>query len=153
MRVQIFVTNVHIDRIKNMSSLEWVWYNYRPENMVLNFTMTLRLPDDGYSRKVLYDLYTHCILHFKWDTSKLCMFAYFLMKNCISHMFELKNLYVHLLLQSRFYTPKIIFFPIAEGGAKIFGVFRVINHDFTPKNQFFSNFRGSPPPGSAPGIW
>ena len=30
----------------------------------------------------------------------------------------------------------------AEGGAKIFGVFRVKNHDFTPKNHFFSNFRG-----------
>ena len=45
----------------------------------------------------------------------------------------------------------------AEGGAKIVGVFRVKNHDFTPKNHIFSNFRGaragcgpSPPPGSAP---
>jgi hypothetical protein len=37
---------------------------------------------------------------------------------------------------------KIIFFPIAEGGAKIFGVFRVKNHDFTPKNHIFSNCRG-----------
>jgi hypothetical protein len=37
---------------------------------------------------------------------------------------------------------KIIFFPIAEGGAKMFGVFRVKNHDFTPKNHIFSNFRG-----------
>ena len=26
----------------------------------------------------------------------------------------------------------------AEGGANIFGVFRVKNHDFTPKNQIFS---------------
>ena len=25
----------------------------------------------------------------------------------------------------------------AEGGANIFGVFRVKNHDFTPKNQIF----------------
>ena len=25
----------------------------------------------------------------------------------------------------------------AEGGAKIFGVLRVKNHDFTPKNHFF----------------
>ena len=31
---------------------------------------------------------------------------------------------------------------MAEGGAKIFGVFRVENHDFTPKNYIFSNFRG-----------
>jgi hypothetical protein len=44
-----------------------------------------------------------------------------------------------------------------EGGAKIFGVFRVKNHDFTPKNLIFSNFRGAragcappSPPGSAP---
>jgi hypothetical protein len=43
-----------------------------------------------------------------------------------------------------------------EGGAKIFGVFRVKNHDFTPKNHIFSNFRGggrapgAPPAGSAP---
>ena len=30
----------------------------------------------------------------------------------------------------------------AEEGAKIFGVFRVKNHDFTPTNHIFSNFRG-----------
>jgi hypothetical protein len=30
----------------------------------------------------------------------------------------------------------------AEGGAKIFGVFRVKNLVFTPKNNIFSNFRG-----------
>ena len=30
----------------------------------------------------------------------------------------------------------------AEGGAKIVGVFCVKNHDFTPKNHNFSNFRG-----------
>ena len=61
----------------------------------------------------------------------------------------------------------------AEGGANIFGVFRVKNHDFTPKNHIFSNFTlknhifsnfrggggggapGAPLPGSAPGkvIW
>ena len=29
-----------------------------------------------------------------------------------------------------------------RGGAKIFGVFRVKNHDFTLKNHIFSNFRG-----------
>ena len=37
----------------------------------------------------------------------------------------------------------------SEGGAKILGVFRVKNHDFTPKNHIFSNFRGGG--GSAPG--
>jgi hypothetical protein len=30
----------------------------------------------------------------------------------------------------------------AEGGAKIFGVFRVKNHDFTPKNNIFSIAEG-----------
>ena len=30
----------------------------------------------------------------------------------------------------------------AEGGAKIFGVFRVKNHDLTPKNRIFSNCGG-----------
>jgi hypothetical protein len=29
-----------------------------------------------------------------------------------------------------------------EGGAKIFGVFRVKHHDFTPKNHIFSNCGG-----------
>ena len=37
---------------------------------------------------------------------------------------------------------KIIFFSIAEGGAKIFEVFRVKNHDFTQKNHIFFNCRG-----------
>jgi hypothetical protein len=36
----------------------------------------------------------------------------------------------------------------AEGGTNIFGVFRVKNHDFTPKKSYFSNFRGG---GGAPG--
>jgi hypothetical protein len=47
----------------------------------------------------------------------------------------------------------------AEGGTNIFGVFRVKNHDFTPKNHIFSNFREGGPragcgsPGSAPDIY
>ena len=44
---------------------------------------------------------------------------------------------------------KIIFFPIAEGGAKIFGVFRVKNHEFTPKNHIFSNYWGGGGGGGA----
>jgi hypothetical protein len=40
--------------------------------------------------------------------------------------------------KSRFYAKKSYFFPIAEGGAKIFGVFRVKNHDFTQKKPNFS---------------
>ena len=38
--------------------------------------------------------------------------------------------------KSRFYAKKS-YFSIAEGGAKIFEVFRVKNHDFTPKNHIF----------------
>jgi hypothetical protein len=41
-----------------------------------------------------------------------------------------------------FYAKKITFLLIAEGGANIFGVFRLKNHDFTPKNHIFSNCRG-----------
>ena len=37
----------------------------------------------------------------------------------------------------------------AEGGANIFGVFRVKNHDFTPKNHIFPNFRGGGGAGCA----
>ena len=40
------------------------------------------------------------------------------------------------------FTPKNHIFSIAEGGAKIFEVFRVKNHDFKPKYHIFSNFRG-----------
>ena len=40
----------------------------------------------------------------------------------------------------------------AEGGSKIFGVFCVKNHDFTPKNLIFSNFRGRAP-GAPPPPW
>ena len=39
------------------------------------------------------------------------------------------------------------------GGAKIFGVFRVKNHDFTPKNLIFSNFRGGGRASGAPPSW
>ena len=45
--------------------------------------------------------------------------------------------------KSRFYAKKSYFFPIADGGAKIVGVFRVKNHDFTPKSLIYSNFRGA----------
>jgi hypothetical protein len=41
----------------------------------------------------------------------------------------------------------------AEGGAKIFEVFRVKNHDLTPKNFIFSNFRGGARRVRAPPPW
>jgi hypothetical protein len=50
------------------------------------------------------------------------------------------------------YISLILFFLIAEGGAKICGVFRVKNHDFTQKNHIFSARAGCAPSGSAPGV-
>ena len=44
----------------------------------------------------------------------------------------------------------------AEGGANMFGLFRVKNHDLTITNHIFFQFKGagggSPPPGSAPDL-
>ena len=40
----------------------------------------------------------------------------------------------------------------AEGGANIFGVFRVKNHDFTPKYYIFSNLMGGGVGRGAPWI-
>ena len=48
------------------------------------------------------------------------------------------------------FTPKSHIFPILGEAREIFGVFHVKNHDFTPKkNHIFSNFRGGAP-GCAP---
>jgi hypothetical protein len=38
------------------------------------------------------------------------------------------------------------------GGVNIFGVFRVKNYDFTPKNHIFSNFKGGAPVRPLPWI-
>ena len=40
------------------------------------------------------------------------------------------------------FMPKNHIFSNCGGRREIFGVFRVKNHDFTPKNHIFSNFRG-----------
>ena len=62
--------------------------------------------------------------------------------------------------KSRIYAKKSYFFQLRrEGGAKIVGVFRVKNHDFTPKIIFFPILGGReacappPPPRSAPGFY
>jgi hypothetical protein len=56
------------------------------------------------------------------------------------------NIFGVFRVKNHDFTPKKSYFcPIAEGGAKIVGVFRVKNHDFTPKNHIFSNFRAPPP--------
>ena len=48
------------------------------------------------------------------------------------------------------FTPKNHIFPMAEGGAKIVGVFRVKNHDFTPKKSYFFPILGGARAGCAP---
>ena len=53
---------------------------------------------------------------------------------------RLENIWGISCGKSRFYAKKIIFFPIVEGGANIFGVFRMKNHDFTPKKSYFPQF-------------
>ena len=61
-----------------------------------------------------------------------------------------KNFGVFRVKNHDFTPKKSDFFPNAEGSAKIFGVFRVKNHDFTPKNHIFSNFWGGGAQGCAP---
>ena len=53
------------------------------------------------------------------------------------------NIFGVFRVKNHDFTPKNRIFSIAEGGAKIFEVFRVKNHDFTPKNHIVSNFRGA----------
>jgi hypothetical protein len=48
-----------------------------------------------------------------------------------------KNFGVFRVKNHDFTPKKIRFIPNAEGSAKIFGVFRVKNHDFTPKKSDF----------------
>jgi hypothetical protein len=47
-------------------------------------------------------------------------------------------------------TPKNHIFSNCEGGGKIVGVFRVKYHDLTPKNYIFSNFKRGGAPGAPP---
>jgi hypothetical protein len=49
------------------------------------------------------------------------------------------------------FTPKNHIFSNCGGRREIFEVFRVKNHDFTPKNHIFSNIRGGAPPTPPPG--
>ena len=75
------------------------------------------------------------------------------------------SLYLNCCFRSNYQEDKqgrIQDFKLGWGGhlkklrrAEMFGVFRVKNHDFTPKNHIFSNFRGGggagcTPHGSAP---
>jgi hypothetical protein len=48
------------------------------------------------------------------------------------------------------FTPKNLIFSNCGERRDIFGVFCVKNHDFTPKNHIFSNFKGGRAPGAPP---
>ena len=62
------------------------------------------------------------------------------------------NIFGVFRVKNHDFTPKNHIFPILGGVPEIFGVFHVKNHDFTPKKKYiFSNFRGGTPlPESAP---
>ena len=60
---------------------------------------------------------------------------------------HLKNFLGYFVWKITILRQKILFFPIAKGGANIFGVFRVKNHDFTPQNHYFFHiFESAPAP-------
>jgi hypothetical protein len=50
------------------------------------------------------------------------------------------NIFGVFRVKNHDFTPKNHIFPILGGAREIFGVFHVKNHDFTPK-IFFTNFR------------
>ena len=69
-----------------------------------------------------------------------------------------KNLYKICILQGRIQDFKLGRAHLkklrrAEGVANIFGVFRVKNHDYTPKNHIYSNFRGGRGGAGCPPPW
>jgi hypothetical protein len=61
-----------------------------------------------------------------------------------------KNFGVFRVKNHDFTPKKSDFFPNAEGSAKICGVFRVKNHDFTPNNHIFPILGGGGAPGAPP---
>jgi len=64
------------------------------------------------------------------------------LKNCAERR-EARTFLGYFVWKITMLCQKIIYLPIAEEGTKSYGVFRVKNHDFTPKkNHIFSNFRG-----------
>jgi hypothetical protein len=54
-----------------------------------------------------------------------------------------ENIFGVFRVKNHDFTPKNHIFPILGGAREMFGVFHVKNHDFTPnKNHIFTNFRG-----------
>ena len=52
------------------------------------------------------------------------------------------NMFGVFRVKNHDFTPKNHIISIAEGGKKIFGVSRVKNHDFTPTNHFYPPILG-----------
>jgi hypothetical protein len=63
------------------------------------------------------------------------------------------NIFGVFRVKNHDFTPKNHIFPILVGAREIFGVFHVKNHDFTPKIIIFFPILGGAParPESAPG--
>jgi hypothetical protein len=61
------------------------------------------------------------------------------------------NIFGVFLVKNHDFTPKNLIFPILGGGAReIFGVFHVKNHDFTPNKSYFFPILGGARAGCAP---
>jgi hypothetical protein len=83
-----------------------------------------------------HTLNENCHLFIKWRSHKI----HILEENChwyIKWHSKENTTKSYTIYYYKNFPQKIIFFSIAEGGAKIFGVFRVKNNDFTPKNHIF----------------
>ena len=54
--------------------------------------------------------------------------------------FQVKKIFGVFRVKNHDFTPKNHIFPILGGAREIFGVFHVKNHDFTPKKSYFFQF-------------
>ena len=60
------------------------------------------------------------------------------------------NIFGVFRMKNHDFTPKNHIFPILGGAREIFGVFHVKNHDFTPKKIIFIPILGGRAPGAPP---
>ena len=122
------------------------------------FAMKLRL-SAFHHRRSWHGLTTPLFSNFLFTNLFSITFLYFFI---ISSLFPYFNLFVSIFIQSyvniKLHVSTLVQGRIqdfklggahlkklrrAEGGAKIFGVFRVKNHDFTPKNHIFPILGGA----------
>jgi hypothetical protein len=105
---------------------------------------------EKYSARVLSSSVVGDCFNMKWQSIEIAekYSARVLSSSVVSDCFNMKWQSLEVALQGRIQDFKLWGgehlkkLRRAEGGANIFGVFRVKNHDFMPKNHIFSNFRG-----------